>query len=158
MKRVGDAVTPLIVGWGLKGAMQLERIRQNWGAFFPGPLTVHAEPQSLRDGHLSVTVDSSAWLHQVRYMQAKILQRLSPLGVKRITVRVGRVTPLHEPRHTAPPPPVRISAEDARFIETLTASVADEALRMSVKRAMTRWATSPHRPTHGSSHVYKDAE
>jgi len=158
MKRVGEAVTPLIVGWGLKGAMQLERIRQSWGAFFPGPLTVHAEPQSLRDGHLSVTVDSSAWLHQVRYMQTKILQRLSPLGVKRITVRVGRVTPLPETGQAAPPPPRRISAEDARFIETLTASVADEALRMSVKRAMTRWATSPHRPSRDSGYTSKDTE
>jgi predicted nucleic acid-binding Zn ribbon protein len=63
-------------------------------------LAGHTQPDSLRDGELTVLADSTAWATQLRLLQAQLIRRLNAeLGagtVLRVKVR-GPVTATRKP-------------------------------------------------------------
>ena len=66
-----------------------------WAQIVGADLAAHTTPESLIDGELTVTADSTAWATQVRLLAAQLVRRLNAeLGdgtVRRVKVR-GPVT------------------------------------------------------------------
>jgi predicted nucleic acid-binding Zn ribbon protein len=80
-------------GWGLAAATG--SVFGRWAQIVGTDLAAHTTPESLSDGELTVTADSTAWATQVRLLAAQLVRRLnSELGdgtVRRVRVR-GPVT------------------------------------------------------------------
>jgi predicted nucleic acid-binding Zn ribbon protein len=76
-------------GWGLAAATG--SVFGRWAQIVGRDLAAHTAPQSLTDGELIVTADSTAWATQVRLLAAELVRRLNTeLGdgtVLRVKVR-----------------------------------------------------------------------
>jgi predicted nucleic acid-binding Zn ribbon protein len=85
-------------GWGL--AVATGSVFGRWAEIVGSDLAAHTRPESLADGELTVTADSTAWATQVRLLAAQLVRRLNTeLGdgaVRRVRVR-GPVTGTRRP-------------------------------------------------------------
>lgn len=110
----------------------------------PPSVVRHSEPVSLRGGVLSVVVDEAAWLTELGFLRAEMMERLNrTLGrdvVRDIRLRQGKLFRRRAARAAAPPPkplPVLAPAQ-AEAVESWTSDITDPELRASVARAA-RW-------------------
>jgi predicted nucleic acid-binding Zn ribbon protein len=85
-------------GWGLAAATG--SVFGRWAQIVGPELAAHTQPESLRDGELTVQADSTAWATQLRLLAAQLVRRLNAeLGqgtVLRVKVR-GPVTSVRKP-------------------------------------------------------------
>lgn len=85
-------------GWGLAAATG--SVFGRWAEIVGSDLAAHTRPESLADGELTVTADSTAWATQVRLLAAQLVRRLNTeLGdgsVQRVKVR-GPVSSTRRP-------------------------------------------------------------
>lgn len=97
---LGTAINNLVdaQGWGLAAATG--SVFGRWAQIVGSDLAAHTTPESLSDGELTVTADSTAWATQVRLLAAQLVRRVnSELGegtVRRVRVR-GPVTGTRQP-------------------------------------------------------------
>jgi predicted nucleic acid-binding Zn ribbon protein len=78
---------------GAPGAVALEALFDGWPDVVGEGVAAHTRPRSLRNGTLSVAVDSPAWATELRSLTAGILARCDEVAgpgvVTAIDVRVG---------------------------------------------------------------------
>jgi predicted nucleic acid-binding Zn ribbon protein len=97
---LGTAIESLLdnEGWGLAAATG--SVFGRWAQIVGPELADHTQPESLRDGELTVQADSTAWATQLRLLAAQLVRRLNAeLGqgtVQRVKVR-GPVTAVRKP-------------------------------------------------------------
>jgi predicted nucleic acid-binding Zn ribbon protein len=97
---LGAAINSLLdaEGWALAAATG--SVFGRWAQIVGADLAAHTTPESLSDGELTVSADSTAWATQVRLLAARLVRRLnSELGdgtVLRVKVR-GPVTSTRKP-------------------------------------------------------------
>jgi predicted nucleic acid-binding Zn ribbon protein len=88
---LGAAINGLLdaEGWALAAATG--SVFGRWAQIVGSDLAAHTTPESLSDGELTVTADSTAWATQVRLLAAQLVRRLNmELGdgtVQRVKVR-----------------------------------------------------------------------
>ncbi len=82
-------------GWTLAAATG--SVFGRWAQIVGADLAAHTTPETLTDGELTVTADSTAWATQVRLLSAQLVRRLNQeLGdgtVRRVKVRGPVVRP-----------------------------------------------------------------
>ena len=97
---LGRAIDQLLdaEGWNLAAATG--SVFGRWAQIVGADLAGHTQPESLRDGELTVIADSTAWATQLRLLAAQLMHRLNAeLGagtVLRVKVR-GPVTATRKP-------------------------------------------------------------
>jgi predicted nucleic acid-binding Zn ribbon protein len=97
---LGTAINGLLdaEGWALAAATG--SVFGRWPQIVGADLAAHTRPETLADGELTVTADSTAWATQVRLLAAQLVRRLNAeLGdgtVLRVKVR-GPVTSTRKP-------------------------------------------------------------
>jgi Dna[CI] antecedent, DciA len=97
---LGTAIEGLLdsEGWNLAAATG--SVFGRWAQIVGPELADHTEPESLRDGELTVVADSTAWATQLRLLAAQLVKRLNAeLGngtVSRVKVR-GPVAAARKP-------------------------------------------------------------
>jgi predicted nucleic acid-binding Zn ribbon protein len=97
---LGAAINRLLdaEGWALAAATG--SVFGRWPQIVGADLAAHTRPETLTDGELTVTADSTAWATQVRLLAAQLVRRLNAeLGdgtVRRVKVR-GPVTSTRKP-------------------------------------------------------------
>ncbi len=97
---LGSAINGLLAaeGWALAAATG--SVFGRWAQIVGTDLAAHTTPESLSDGELTVSADSTAWATQVRLLAAQLVRRLNAeLGdgtVLRVKVR-GPVTSTRKP-------------------------------------------------------------
>jgi len=141
VERVGDVLQRWIKFHRREGGLQEYSVRERWPEVVGPQLSQRTQPQSLRDGLLTVVVVSASWLNELSFMRTTILQRLNELlgqgTVRAVRLVAGRVTP---PPQVAPPPAEPpapcVPPEDVERIEReVAAQVADPQLREAVRLA-----------------------
>jgi predicted nucleic acid-binding Zn ribbon protein len=97
---LGTAINGLLdaEGWALAAATG--SVFGRWAQIVGSDLAAHTTPETLADGELTVSADSTAWATQVRLLAAQLVRRLnSELGdgtVVRVKVK-GPVTSTRKP-------------------------------------------------------------
>ena len=97
---LGAAINSLVdaEGWGLAAATG--SVFGRWAQIVGSDLAAHTTPESMSDGELTVSADSTAWATQVRLLAGQLVRRLNiELGdgtVRRVRVR-GPVTSTRKP-------------------------------------------------------------
>jgi predicted nucleic acid-binding Zn ribbon protein len=99
-QRLGAAIDGLLDAEGWTLAAATGSVFGRWAQIVGADLAAHTTPESLADGELTVSADSTAWATQVRLLAAQLVRRLnSELGdgtVLRVKVR-GPVTSTRKP-------------------------------------------------------------
>jgi len=127
----------------LRDRLLEETIRNDWGRLAGPELGRRSRPGRLKAGVLDVTVDNSAWLHEMTLRSGELLAALqtrfgSVVASLRFALGVvpARVDPpTARPR---PEPPTRLSHEETRVVEAMVASLPDPALAGSLRRLLTK--------------------
>jgi predicted nucleic acid-binding Zn ribbon protein len=97
------AIDALLDAHGWREAAAVGSVFGRWAEIVGPELAAHTRPDSLADGELTVTADSTAWATQVRLLAAHLVRRLNAeLGdgaVQRVRVRgpAGAAGPARRP-------------------------------------------------------------
>ena len=97
------AIDALLDAHGWREAAAVGSVFGRWAEIVGPELAAHTRPDSLADGELTVTADSTAWATQVRLLAANLVRRLNAeLGngaVQRVRVRgpAGAAGPARRP-------------------------------------------------------------
>jgi hypothetical protein len=137
VKNIAALIPRLLKELGLEEAARFERIRKEWSAIFREPLSLHMAPSSLKNGELLIAVDSPVWLQQVSLFKADIMKKVSPLGVKEVRFRIGRMSGKKKETHEIRPQENPSLGRNAlREIDEAVSGLNDIGLRENVRRAM----------------------
>ena len=100
-KKGAEAIGPIVSGivsrLGLNELVVSNRVFEIWDTVVGPAIALHAQPHSLRSNKLTVNVDSSVWLDQLkRFRERQIREKLNnnlpkPL-VKSIVFRFGEIS------------------------------------------------------------------
>lgn len=148
--RVGDLLTAAVPA--LAERMLADAIRRNWEATVGVALARRSRPASLDHGVLEIQADNSPWLMELQMRGGEILEALGRrFGRSVVSLRfaLGAIpalapTPADRPSRAV----ARLSPEETREIEAVTASLGDPSLVRALRRLITkdRLARRPQAP------------
>lgn len=95
-QRIGALLDGLVEERGWQRPLADARVFAEWAKLVGADVAAHCTPQSLRDGELRITAESTAWATQLRLLSATLLARLvAELGPQVVTKLVisGPVAP-----------------------------------------------------------------
>lgn len=74
---------------------QMTRIWDVWDNAVGKPIAMNAKPDSFREGILIVNVSSSAWIHQLKFLEKEMIlninKQLDHLLVKQLRFKIGKI-------------------------------------------------------------------
>lgn len=138
--RVGDLLTAAVPA--LAERMLADAIRRDWEATVGGELARRSRPVSLDHGVLEIQAGNSPWLMELKMRGGEILEALGRrYGRSVVSLRFALgAMPVPAPVPAGRPSRAvaRLSAEEAREIEAVTASLGDPSLVRALRRLMTK--------------------
>lgn len=75
-QRIGPLLAGLAQDQGWDRPLAQARVFSDWPQLVGADIAAHASPQSLRDGELRITAESTAWATQLRLLASTLLARL----------------------------------------------------------------------------------
>ena len=123
------------------------RLVEIWEEAVGPQIAAQSRPDGLRRGTLFVKVSNSVWMQQLHFLKEEITGKVNDImgraDLKDIRFSIGQVpAPAGKEENTgATPPAAPLRERDEKMIETCLASLADEELRIVIKRVMTKEIT-----------------
>jgi hypothetical protein len=138
--RVGDLLTAAVPA--LAERMLADAIRRDWEVTVSEALARRSRPASLDHGVLEIKADNSPWLMELQMRGGEILEALGRrYGRSVVSLRfaLGAMpTPAPMPARRPSRAVERLSAEETREIEAVTASLGDPSLVRALRRLITK--------------------
>jgi len=139
MDKVGGVLDRLVERWNLKRNLREQGVFAAWDSCVGETVAAHAQPDSIHQGRLLVTVSDPAWNHQLQFLKDDIKKKLnSILGravVTELRFRIGEINPKAKPSPpAAKAKPILLEAGVLQAIEEAVAVIKDEELREVVRR------------------------
>ncbi|WDP88969.1 MAG: DUF721 domain-containing protein [Desulfobacter sp.] len=73
----------------------MTRIWETWDNAVGAPIAMNAKPEAFKDGTLSVNVSSSAWIHQLKFLEKEMISNLNThldkQLIKQIRFKIGKI-------------------------------------------------------------------
>lgn len=150
----GQILTPWLRQSGVQHHLQEWRLQTGWAGIAGHLVATHSRPLRLRHQHLTVAVESPAWLHQLRYLEPMLLTQIQrafgPELVTELRWVVGPVTDESQrPSSQASPTwsAVPLTPETEAVITDAMAPLKDPAIatvaRRLLQKALTVAPTAP---------------
>jgi len=74
---------------------KMTRIWDIWDGAVGKPIAMNAKPESFKDGILIVNVSSSAWIHQLKFLEKEMIltinRQLDDQLVKQLRFKIGKI-------------------------------------------------------------------
>jgi hypothetical protein len=129
---------------GISERIKLDNLKRKWREMFDGPLAVHTLPVDIKEGLLTIAVDSPTWLHHLKFMKQEMIDKLKGHGVKDVRFRHGGVDFENERKiyeKKAQPEDFReLTSEDRYRIDETVDEIEDPELKESIRKAMEKSA------------------
>lgn len=90
MKTVGSLLFSIYKDLGIEDKIRLSSIQEEWDNLFNEPLSLHTYPVDIKNGELTINVDSPAWLGQLKFFKQDIIKKLSAYSIKEVRFKHGR--------------------------------------------------------------------
>lgn len=138
--RVGDLLTAAVPA--LAERMLAAAIRRDWEGTVGAELARRSRPAALDHGVLEIQANNSPWLMELQMRGADILEALGRrYGRSVVSLRFALGTvpaPPPAPAGRLPRTVARLSPEETREIEAVTASLGDPGLVRALRRLITK--------------------
>lgn len=136
---MGGILDQLFGRWNLTRKLSEQGVFAVWDTCVGEAVAAHAQPESIHQGRLLVTVSDPAWSHQLQFLKDDLKKKLNrQLGravVNELRFRIGAVKPQAPPSPApASPRPVLLEAKVLNAIDEAVAPIKDEELREMVRR------------------------
>jgi predicted nucleic acid-binding Zn ribbon protein len=73
----------------------MTKIWDIWDLAVGKPIAMNAKPNAFKDGHLTVNVSSSAWIHQLKFLEKEMVITLNKQMdgdlIKKIQFKIGKI-------------------------------------------------------------------
>jgi hypothetical protein len=129
---------------GVSERIKLDNLRRSWASVFKGPLAGHTAPVDLKEGILTVAVDSPAWLQHLRFLKNEMASKLTSFGVSDVRLRHGSVRRGMEAAAGQGkwdgPVFRRLTEQETESIEDAVSDIEDGELRGIVRSVLTKSA------------------
>jgi predicted nucleic acid-binding Zn ribbon protein len=130
MDKAGNILGGILARHNIRKIGELANIAAEWGAICGDAVAGHCAPADLRDGVLSIVVDSPAWMQQLSFLKAELLDRLRPHGIEDVRFTRGKLPGASgTSRRKSAGRRRTVKPEDAEFIEECGSAVDDDRLR-----------------------------
>ncbi len=122
---------------GMEGAPLKEqiRIRDMWEAIVGPHIAKKASPEGIRNGILSVSVESSVWMQELTFMKQQILERINKVcessKVQDIRFKLGKTPRGMDNSNEGMLP--ELNEEEQAMIEKQTGAIEDQDVRESLQ-------------------------
>ncbi|MHB8173255.1 MAG: DUF721 domain-containing protein [Nitrospirota bacterium] len=162
---VGEILRSVLKARGLGSGDLLAKIRQNWASAVGKKISQHACPHLLRDGRLTLDVDSPAWMSELSMLSPEIIEKINSAldggqssggadpstsacrpeaglpAVRELKFRLGAGgTASDKAGHSAPgAPPIKkreLSSEEKTAADTAASKIQDKELRRSARKML----------------------
>jgi hypothetical protein len=110
-------------------------------ALLPEPLRGHCAPGPVRDGTLTLILDSPAWATRARYQAADLVAELKPMRIDAIRVLVRPPKPAVPDEHQRKVP--RLSPKVARLLSEAAEATDDPYLARALRNLARRAVEEP---------------
>ena len=74
---------------------RMTQIWDVWDDAVGQPIALNAKPDSFKDGTLMVTVSSSSWIHQLKFLEKEMIltinRQLEHTAIKQIRFKIGKI-------------------------------------------------------------------
>jgi predicted nucleic acid-binding Zn ribbon protein len=95
MEHISEILTTALSRYRLAQDTSMTQIWDIWEEALEKEIAANAKPDAFKDGILMVNVSSSAWMHQLRFLEAGIVQNINKkLGrpmIKQIRFKIGKI-------------------------------------------------------------------
>ncbi len=91
MKSVGSLLSSIFKDLGIEDKIRLSSMQEEWHNLFNEPLSLHIYPVDIKNGELTINVDSPAWLGQLKFFKQDIIKKLHVYNIKEVRFKHGRV-------------------------------------------------------------------
>ena len=138
MQKIGYVLPSLFKNFGIEDAFKLKLLRKEWNEIFSSPLREHTYPKDIKEGFLYVTVNSHAWLNELRLLKEEFLKKVIPYGIKDVEFKFGRI---YNPKKSnkADVKTTKISKEQEQWINDILEKVNDEEIKEILKNLLRRY-------------------
>jgi hypothetical protein len=127
---------------GLGSGDALAKLRSKWATAVGGKIAQHAQPQMIRDGRLTLTVDSPAWMSQLNMLSPEIIEKINAVlddgAVRELKFCLGMPLKNEREKKAAPIKKRELSPEEKNAIERAAAKIGDKELRSSAKKMLSK--------------------
>ena len=92
---ISDILTAALNKYRPAQDTSMTQIWEIWDRAVGRPIAMNAKPDAFKDGMLSVNVSSSAWIHQLKFLEKEMIANLNreldaPM-IARIRFKIGRI-------------------------------------------------------------------
>jgi hypothetical protein len=91
LKKVGTLLSSIFKDLGIEDKIRLNSMQEEWHRLFNEPLSLHTYPVDIKEGELTINVDSPAWLGQLKFFKQDIIKKLQAYNVSSVKFKHGRV-------------------------------------------------------------------
>lgn len=135
MYKLGSILPSIFENLGIDDGVRLRFLRKKWGEIFSSPLTEHTYPRDIKGDLLYVTVNSHAWLSELRLMKDDFVRKLSPFGIRNVEFRFGRIYNLRE-KMTDSFTGISLTNQQHKWINQVLEKVNDDEIKTILKDVM----------------------
>lgn len=135
-----SSVLPSLAHLNLSAKLREYKIIKAWENCVGPALSKKAFPERLMSTILYCNAASSAWMSEINYQKATIIERINrELGYKAVTEIILKIGPVKAPfkGKTSPARPMKdLTPEEAAFIDSVTDGIKDDKLKTLIKRVI----------------------
>jgi hypothetical protein len=91
MKKVGTLLSSIFKDLGIEDNLILNSMQKEWHRLFNEPLSLHTYPVEIKNGELTINVDSPVWLAQLKFFRQDIIKKLHTYSINSVKFKHGRV-------------------------------------------------------------------
>ena len=122
MHPINSILKKFIKDFGLTGGITLSQINDHWSNIVGQTIASHTSPYMLRDGILTLTVDTPQWMHHLGFFKEEIKEKLKEYHVREIRLSLGRLPESNTDETEAVT--AEISDSDQRYINNTLRAVS----------------------------------
>lgn len=141
MERIGSLLPSLFNNLGIEDAVKLKYLRKKWSDIFGMPLSEHTFPREIREGELTVVVDSHAWLNELRLIGDSVVEKLKPFGISRVNFKYGKISKRKE-ISVKEQQQNSISEQQTQWISEVLKGISDQEIKSSIERVLKSYFVS----------------
>jgi len=134
---LGEVLAKVLRDSGLGRTSVLAKIQSNWPKAAGKTIAAHAFPEALRDGRLTIVVDSSAWMNQLSMLSPSLLENIRAVAPEVAELRFKAGKPEPRAATTVKSEPVRKNrpeASEAEDAARAASTIKDPAVRDRARR------------------------
>ncbi len=127
MHTLRNTLGKLAKNLGIDSGVALNKLRKQWSTLVGKPIAVHTYPDSIKNGNLSIVVDTPQWIHHLGFYKNEILEKLKSFGINSIRFRLGRLP--ENTSESVSPEDAELTEDDLIYIDNTVKDLKDEELK-----------------------------